>query len=354
MRIAFASTPVGPLGSGVGGGVELTLEILAAGLQKLGHSIEIYAPSGSVLGGFFVNQIGGTLQTPAQDVDRGEPIAITKGSVLENIWDQIRRDQEKFDVVLNFAYDALPMRLTSLLRARVVHLVSMGSLTDAMDEIIVETSIRHRNAIAMHSRAQAQSFSGLSPDVRIVGSGVVLDNYRFNGAVDGALGFVGRVSPEKGVEDAVAIAESTGLPLKIWGLLQDAEYLQRAKSLHPRAKVSHEGFVTSEQLGRELGQCRALLVTSKWIEAFGNVVIEALACGVPVITYRRGGPAEIVVDGHTGFIVEPDNMGQMAEAVRQIGRINRSECRAYVASNFSAESFARKVENWLHEALTAG
>jgi len=353
MRIAFASTPVGPLGSGVGGGVELTLEILANGLKKLGHSIEIFAPSGSVLAGFAVNQIDGTLQTPTQDADRGEPISIAKGSVLENIWDKIWREQDKFDVVLNFAYDALPMRLTGLFRARVVHLVSMASLTDAMDGVIVETSIRYKAAIAMHSRAQAESFSGLSPDVRIVGSGVALDNYQFNGSVDGALGFVGRVSAEKGVEDAVAIAERTGLPLKIWGLLQDNDHLQRAKSRYPRASVSHEGFVTSAQLGRVLGQCRALLVTSKWVEAFGNVVIEALACGVPVIAYRRGGPAEIVVDGQTGFTVEPDNLTQMAEAVRRIGRIKRADCRAHVTRNYSSESFARKVENWLLEALAA-
>ena len=352
MRIAFASTPVGALGSGVGGGVELTLHSLATGLTGLGHAVEVFAPAGSVLNSsseyrIIIHQIDGALQTPAQDVDRRSSNAEIKGSVLANIWERIIEQQDRFDVVLNFAYDELPMRLTDLLRAPVVHLVSMASLTDAMDDVIVRTSLKNAVAVAMHSHAQAATFLGLSQSVRIVGSGIEIEKYVFNENQNGPLGFVARISPEKGFDDAVAVAARTNLPLNVWGLMQDEEYFKQALERHPEAVVNYEGFVSSNELARVLGSCRAVLVTSKWVEAFGNVVIESLACGVPVVAYRRGGPAEIVRNGQTGFVVDPDDIEQIVGAVNRIGEISRAECRDSALENFSVQAFTRRVENWL-------
>lgn len=358
MRIAFASTPVGALGSGNGGGVELTIQSLANGLARLGHSIEVFAPSGSVMEtsnqlGTVLHQVDGTLQQPAQDAIRSNLIVEPEGSVLKNMWAKIRAEQAKFDVVLNFAYDALPLRLTGQLDTAIAHLISMASLTDAMDQVIVETSLKMPGSIAMHSNAQAATFIGLADSVRIVGGGIETEEYIFNGEPNGPLGFVGRISSEKGFEDAVMVAERTQVPLSVWGLMQDKECFSQALAKHPKAIVNYKGFVANAELGKVLGQCRALLVTSKWVEAFGNVVIEALACGTPVIAYRRGGPAEIVNDGQTGFVVAADDVEQMSDAVRRVGEIDRAKCRQSAETYFSAGAFCQRVEKWLLDCITS-
>ena len=96
---------------------------------------------------------------------------------------------------------------------------------------------------------------------------------------------------------------------------------------------------------RRSAGARPLLMTPKWVEAFGNVAIEAMACGVPVIAYRRGGPAEIVVDGETGFLVEPDDVDGMVAAVGRIDEIDRA--RAAARSRSTGRS-APSPAGWRH------
>jgi UDP-glucose:tetrahydrobiopterin glucosyltransferase len=92
-------------------------------------------------------------------------------------------------------------------------------------------------------------------------------------------------------------------------------------------------------------------MTPRWIEAFGNVVIEALACGVPVITYQRGGPAEIVRDGETGFWVEPDSITGLVNAIGRLDEIDRIACRRQAESDYSLTAFGDRFENWLVKIL---
>ena len=89
----------------------------------------------------------------------------------------------------------------------------------------------------------------------------------------------------------------------------------------------------------------------KWVEAFGNVAIEAMATGVPVISYRRGGPAEIIVDGETGFLVEPDDVAGLTAAIRRIDELDRVECRQRVEEQYSIEAYAARIEQWLDAVI---
>jgi UDP-glucose:tetrahydrobiopterin glucosyltransferase len=133
--------------------------------------------------------------------------------------------------------------------------------------------------------------------------------------------------------------------------LQDEECWRSALARFPAAEVHYRGFVSADLLQEGLGGCAALVMTSKWIEAFGNVAIEALACGLPVVAYDRGGPAEIVVDGATGFLVPPDDTAAVARAVGRLGELSRADCRARAEAEFSTLAFAQRVENWLLGAV---
>jgi UDP-glucose:tetrahydrobiopterin glucosyltransferase len=349
-RILIISNPVGPLGSGEGGGVELTLHSLVLGLTGRGHQVEVLAPAGSLHVGAVVHQIPGTLQPSAHADGRDAVVTVSADSVLAAMCEWARAHQGAFDVILNMAYDWLPFYLTSFFETTpLAHLVSMATLTDAMDDVIRRADAQRPRNVAMHSQAQADTFPTLADHVAIIGSGVALERYDLHITADEPryLGFIGRISREKGLRDAVAAAHASGLPLKVWGLMQDRSVWDEALAAHPGAKVSYEGFLPTDELQAAIGGCAAIVMAPKWVEAFGNVAIEAMATGVPVISYRRGGPAEIIVDGETGFLVEPDDVGGLIAAIARIDELDRVECRQRVEEAYSIEALALRVETWL-------
>ncbi|WP_225938266.1 glycosyltransferase family 4 protein [Leptothermofonsia sichuanensis] len=345
MNLLLLSTSVGPLGSGLGGGVELTLHNMAKTLVQRGHRIQIVAPAGSVCASFPVVEVSGALQTTAQSEGRDAWITMPPNSVLANLWDYARQVQDDYDLLLNFAYDWLPFYLTPFFRRPIAHLVSMGSLTDAMDRVIEQVVLQYPGTVAVHSRAQAATFT-FGERCRCLGNGFDLSLYQFCPEPENYLGWVGRIAPEKGLEDAVAAAQATNMPLKIWGVLQDASYWQAICTQYPDAPICYEGFLPTAELQQALGKCRALVMTPRWIEAFGNVAIEALACGVPVVAYRRGGPAEIVVDGKTGWLVEPDRVDGLIEAIARLDQIDRLTCRQHAEAEYSLEAMGDRLEQW--------
>lgn len=102
---------------------------------------------------------------------------------------------------------------------------------------------------------------------------------------------------------------------------------------------------------QQLRCCKALLMTPRWVEAFGNVAIEALACGVPIIAYRRGGPAEIVIDGKTGFLVEPDSVKGLVSAIARLPEIDRYNCRQSAETDYSLEALGDRFEHWFRKII---
>ena len=124
-----------------------------------------------------------------------------------------------------------------------------------------------------------------------------------------------------------------------------------AVAAHPAREVSYEGFLPTDELQAAIGGCAAIVMAPKWVEAFGNVAIEAMATGVPVISYRRGGPAEIIVDGKTGFLVEPDDVEGLIAAMRRIDELDRVECRQRVEEEYSIPALAGRAEKWLDAVI---
>lgn len=352
-RILIISTPVGPLGSGVGGGVELTLHSLVLGLTGSGHEVEVLAPEGSLHVGTVLHQIPGTLQPTAHTAERDTPVTVPTDGVLAAMCEWARVHQDRFDVILNLAYDWLPFYLTPFFVVTpLAHLVSMATLSDVMDDVITRAAALRPQNVAMHSQAQADTFPALA-SAPIVGSGIALERYDLHIVADQPrhLGFIGRISPEKGLADVVTVAEATGLPLKVWGLMQDPSVWEAAIAAHPGATVSYEGFLPTDDLQAAIGGCAAIVMAPKWVEAFGNVAIEAMATGVPVIAYRRGGPAEIIADGETGFLVVPDDVDGLVAAVGRIDELDRVECRQRVEEEYSIEALAARVDAWLDAVI---
>lgn len=352
LKILFVSTSVGPLGSGLGGGVELTLANLAKALEQRGHEIVAIAPEQSLSSELTIMTVPGELQATAQTQGRAAQIELTGNSVLGNMWEKARQIQADYDVILNFAYDWLPLYLTPFFQTPLAHLISMGSLTDAMDHIIGETARRFPGSIGVHSLAQAETFS-FAGQCHILYNGFDLSQYQFQAQAERphALGWVGRIAPEKGLEDAAAVADQLQIPLKVWGAMQHQDYWQAIQAKYPQAPLEYCGFLETHELQQQLGRCQGLIMTPKWVEAFGNVAIEALACGVPVVAYARGGPAEIVADGINGWLVEPDSVSGLVAAIQRLAQIDRARCRQEAESRYSLAAMGDRVEAWLQALL---
>lgn len=349
LKLLFVSTPVGPLGTGLGGGVELSLCNIAQEMIRRGHTLQIVAPEGSISSLLKIVQIPGNLQIIAQSQERSAPITMPGNSVLANMWDYARRVQADYDVIVNFAYDWLPFYLTPFFTRPIAHFVSMGSLYDAMDQIIAKVA-DHPGTIGFYTPSQAATFA-IDQQCRCLSSGIDLSLYQFCSQPKPFLAWLGRIAPEKGLEDAIAAVQIADIPLKIMGLIQDQSYWQQICQDYPDAPFEYLGFLSTAELQQELRQCRALLMTPRWVEAFGNVAIEALACGVPVIAYRRGGPAEIVQDGKTGFLVEPDSVAGLVEAIARLDEIDRHVCRQQAITEYSLEALGDRFEQWFQDIL---
>ena len=351
LKILFISTSVGSLGSGQGGGVELTVQNVAQELSERGHQIEVVAPEGSWLKGIKVVTVSGNLQVPVQTQSRDVPICLPNNAVLANMWEYARQVQHKYDLLVNFAFDWLPFYLTPFFNTTVAHFISMGSMTVASDRIMSQIIDRYPGTFGVYTKAQAETFD-FGDRCEIMSSAIDLDLYNFNNAPESCIAWLGRIAPEKALEDAVAAVNITRTPLKIFGKIQDDDYWQQICRDFPDAPIEYCGFLNTKELQKELGKCRALLMTPRWIEAFGNVAIEALACGVPVIAYRRGGPAEIVNHNKTGFLVEPDSVDGLVEAIDKIDRLDRFACRQQAEAEYSLSALGDRFESWFKKLVS--
>ena len=167
------------------------------------------------------------------------------------------------------------------------------------------------------------------------------------------LAFLGRISTEKRVDRAVEIARRAGMPLRVAAKVDpaDQEYFGTVRSLLDEPHVTFLQEIGDAEKNMFLGNAAALLFPIDWPEPFGLVMIEAMACGTPVIAFRGGSVAEIVDDGVTGFIVE--SIEEAVEAVHRLPSLDRMECRAVFEERFSArrmcEDYLRVYERVIEE-----
>lgn len=158
----------------------------------------------------------------------------------------------------------------------------------------------------------------------------------------GYLAFLGRISPEKRPDHAIEVAKRTGLPLRIAAKVDPADqqyYRSEIEPLLDHPLIEFIGEISDSEKDDFVGNALALVCPYDWPEPFGLVLIEALACGTPVLAYRRGSIPEVIEDGITGFVCE--NLSEMVAAVERLENIDRRRCRASFEERFTADRMAR-------------
>jgi glycosyltransferase involved in cell wall biosynthesis len=190
-----------------------------------------------------------------------------------------------------------------------------------------------------------------------------LDQYTFNPRMGGYLAFLGRISPEKGLDTAIRIARRAGVPLLIGARMPlphlhdpnvqaDWQYWENeVQPLLEGKQVELLGQLAGWDKNDLLRDAAALLFPIRWPEPFGLVMIEALACGTPVLALREGSVPEIVNDGVTGFIRDTED--ELVDAVKRIADLDRARCRADAEQRFSPAAMTDAYERVYEQVVRA-
>ena len=187
---------------------------------------------------------------------------------------------------------------------------------------------------------------------RTIYHGINLDSFIFNPKPQDDLIFVGRIIELKGPEVAIRAALKTSRNIKLFGSFYNDDYqCNKILPFIDNKRVKYEGHIPFDKIGKVYGQAKALLMPIAWDEPFGMVVIEAMACGTPVIAYDRGSMSELIVDGITGFLVKPGDFNGLVKAINKIDQIDRKKCREYVKNNFSLDKMADNYEKFFLEVI---
>ena len=301
----------------------LTEELVAAG-----HDVTLFASGDSVTRAELVSCVPRALRLDGACIDPIAPHVV----MLEEV---VRRAAD-FDIVhFHDGYLHFPL----MGRLGIPHITTVHGRLDIPDlqriyrafpeEPLVSISDAQRLPIPAVGW-QATIHHGLPPGL-----------FNFHPAPGQYLAFLGRISPEKGPDRAIEIARRVGMPLKIAAKVDkvdEAYYAERIKPLLGDSLIEYVGEIDEAQKDQFLGQAAAVLFPVDWPEPFGLVMIEALACGTPVVAFARGSVPEVMQPGVSGFVVE--TVDEAVAAVPRAVALPRQDCRAYFDERFTAPRMA--------------
>ena len=247
----------------------------------------------------------------------------------------------EFDIIHN-SFDFLPLTYSDLVETPVLTTIHGFS-----SERILPVYQRYNASTAYVAISDADRHPSLDY-LATIHHGIDTDAFSLHPSPGGYLLFFGRIHPDKGAAEAVDIALASGLPLVIAGIVQDQQYFdERVAPRVDGARVSFVGAVSTDERSELLGGAHALLHPIAFDEPFGYSVVEAMACGTPVIAFRRGSMGELIEDGATGFLV--DDVEAAVAAVGRAATLDRAAIRVQAVARFGV---ARMVDEYV-DAYTA-
>jgi glycosyltransferase involved in cell wall biosynthesis len=320
------------------GGTERAVSYITEALVELGHDVTLFASGDSMTSAKLE-----PVWPQALRLDRGIRDRIAPHMLL---MEMVRRQADRFDV-LHFHMDYYSFSVFK--RQDTPFVTTLHGRLDLPEQQPVFDTFDTAPVISI-SNAQRQPL----PQARWLGTvyhGLPENLYTPQPVEQRYLAFLGRISPEKRVDTAIRIAQRCGLPIRIAAKVDEAdrEYFEREiKPLFAQPGVDFVGEISDIQKAEFLSGAHALLFPIDWPEPFGLVMIEAMACGTPVVAFNRGAVPEVVDEGVTGYIVE-DEIGAVA-AVNRIARVPRAAVRQRFEKRFTARRMAQQYVD-LYQAV---
>jgi glycosyltransferase involved in cell wall biosynthesis len=337
MRIGLVAPPWAPVPPHLYGGIELVVDRLAQGFQAAGHDVVLFTTGDS------------TSPVPKRwflEKSEGVRIGFTVPEVrhvlaaYESLRDvDLIHDHTVLGPIVSEHFTELPVVTT-------VHGELDGELRDIYARVASDVAVV---AVSNAQRAVAPEI----PIARVIHHGIDAADFPVGNGDGGYLLFLGRMSPDKGAGRAIDVARKADVPLLLAGKMREAwerDYFEARVAPFLSEQIQYLGEVGHERKLELLAGARALLFPIRWNEPFGLVMIEAQACGTPVLAFREGAAPEVVADGRTGFLCNDE--AEMAEAVLKLDSLNRAACRAAVEGYFSTERMANEHIELYEELLS--
>lgn len=330
MRIAqvaplFESVPPGGYG-----GTERVVSYLTEALVEQGHDVTLYASGDSVTAAHLVPIVDRCLRPARRQAE---------WPVWDTIMlDRVMADAADFDVIhFHLDYQHFPL----VRRSRCAAVSTMHGRLDLPGLVPLFRHFREQPLVSISdNQRKPVPWANWQATVH---HGLPESLYTFAPDPGDYFAFLGRISPEKRLDRAIAIAQAVGLPLRIAAKVDEADRHYFESCIRPLLDdplVEFIGEIDQAHKNEFLGGARALLFPIDWPEPFGIVMIEAFACGTPVIAYPGGSVAEVMQDGVTGCIV--NDQQQAIAAAAEIERIDRRRCREVFEQRFTAQVMATR------------
>lgn len=339
MKVAIIAPLVSAIREPQGGGSQAFVSDLARGLAGRGHEVHVYAAAGSEIPGVTVIDTGidpsslrATLYRAGGAARRDPGAAAT---AFAAVYSAVR--QARYDLVHNHAFDAPAISLATALTAPVVHTLHLPPEPSVVAALGQAAAGGEPPAVAAVSASQASAWRLVCSVDAILPPYVPTRSIPWSASPGAGAIFAGRLSPEKGTAEAIDIAVAAGLRIDVYGDAYDADYAR--EQVYPRADQAvtvHPG-VPRASMWAAMARAAVVVCPARWDEPFGIAAADAQACGTPVVAFKRGGLAETIVDGVTGFLVPPGDVQAAAASLAKVTQISRAACRDHAERHLDLE-----------------
>ncbi|ADO84615.1 mannose-6-phosphate isomerase, type 2 (plasmid) [Ilyobacter polytropus DSM 2926] len=303
---------------------ESVVSLLCEGLVKRGVDVTLFATGESITEGELrsVCQVG-------YEEDKNIDPKVWEGLHIANVF----QSADEFDIIHN-NFDFLPLTYSGLVETPVLTTIHGFS-----SEKILPVYEKYNKRTYYVSISNSDRNSGLNY-IGTVHHGIDLNQFTYRELPEDYLLFFGRLHRDKGPKEAIETAKRSNKKLIMAGIIQDEGYFKDEVEPHLNEQITYIGSVGPEERDKLLGGALALLHPIYFQEPFGLSVVEAMACGTPVIAYNKGSMPELIEDGVNGFIV--NDVDGALRALENISSIDRKRCREIVEEKFSVDRMVDK------------
>jgi glycosyltransferase involved in cell wall biosynthesis len=313
------------------GGIEWMVYCLVEDFIKKGYQVLLFAPNGTKTSAELIpvgpKPIGKYKILPEYEKARKLRLEL---SALSNIFAEVLKRKEEIGIIFNHTVSGgMFSPLEKILNVPVLHILHLPLFKE-----LANVFEKYNAKLISISNNQRKLFPNLNYQSTIY-NGINLEKFPFSKKSEDYFIFSGKITQAKNPLGAIEAVKAVKKKLIIVGRINDEEYFKTKIKPSLDKNIIYLGEVSFSKMKNLYKNAKAFLFPIQWQEPFGLVMIEAMACGTPVIAFNRGAVPEVVVDGKTGFIVKDKK--EMISAIKKIDKIKREDCRKYVEEKFSSE-----------------
>lgn len=332
------------------GGIERVVSILTEELVRRGHNVTLFAAPGSATSA----KLASVFPHPLRDVDHPWNNPVWNLRNLAKAFEEAQRGT--FDIIHSHL-DLWALFFHGLTDTPVLHtmhnpLYRTNADATKDDRLRLFQEEANRTNVVFISESARKNAMVRLPRSRVIHNGIDLSHFLFDKTGGDHFIWIARINKHKGIENAIEAAERCDAKLVLAGRIDPTqeEYFAKTIKPHLNRNITYVGELTGTELPAFYASAKALIYPIEWEEPFGLVVAEAMACGTPVIAYRRGAMEELIEHGKTGFVVESE-IEKLIDAMKNIDGIDRMYTRAHAEKNFSKERMTDTYEKLYYELV---